>query len=180
MAANAGNQDATSARGSGASRLLAFTCFVSLPAFSLLCSLDVLPSFTPGRGPLRPRREVQNKYDATGKVRLKGRIVVEGTRKDSVSSLFVRVPPRVRARTPQASRKIARRILGKNPTSPMAIAGMKNYFQAPRGLMACPGANQNGVRRGRRILVQNHPLLSRPGRGYIALQQPGSANCAGA
>lgn len=33
----------------------------------------------------------------------------------------------------------ARRILGKNPASPMAIAGAKRYLQAPRGLIANPG-----------------------------------------
>jgi hypothetical protein len=49
---------------------------------------------------------------------------------------------RVRAQTPQASRKVARRILGKNPMSSMAIAGKKRYFQAPSstgGLITKPG-----------------------------------------
>jgi hypothetical protein len=55
----------------------------------------------------------------------KSGIVVKIARKDIACSLLVRAPPGVRARTPQASRKVARRILGKNPTSPMVIAGMK-------------------------------------------------------
>jgi hypothetical protein len=59
--------------------------------------------------------------------------------KDSACSSFVLALPRVRAQTPQASRKVARRILGKNPTSPMAIAEKKRYFQAPQGLITKPG-----------------------------------------
>jgi hypothetical protein len=34
---------------------------------------------------------------------------------------------------------VARRILGKNPTSPMAIAGLKRYLQPPPGLIKKPG-----------------------------------------
>jgi len=46
----------------------------------------------------------------------------------------------------------------------------------PRLEGAYPSPNHNGVRRGRRIFGRYHPLLSWPGRGYIALQQPDSAN----
>jgi hypothetical protein len=101
---------------------------------------------------------------------------------------------------------VARRILGKNPTSTMAIAGLKLYLQLPPGLIknraasprfvfharmdrkarrprleaAYPRANHDEVWRGHRIFGQNHPLLSWPGRDYIALQQQGSAHCTGA
>jgi len=57
---------------------------------------------------------------------------------------------------------------------------MDRKARRPRLEGAYPGANHNGVRRGRRIFMQNHPLLSWAGSGYIALQQPGATNCTGA
>ena len=65
------------------------------------------------------------------------------------------------------------RLCAKFPGDPSAAQAR------PRLDGAYPGANHSGVRRGRRIFGQYHPLLSWPGRGYIALQQPGAANCTG-
>ncbi|MGH6821534.1 MAG: hypothetical protein ACREDU_11835, partial [Methylocella sp.] len=59
-------------------------------------------------------------------------IAEENGRNHRICSLFVCVPSRVRAQTPQASREVARRIRGKNHASPMAIVGLKRYLQAPQ------------------------------------------------
>jgi hypothetical protein len=110
----------------------------ALPAswlLSRLCSLDVPPFFTQVVARFTPA-VVQNMTPQRKLV--KGGIVVKVTREDSACSLFVRAPRRVRAQTPQASRKVAGRI-GKNPTSPTTIAGMKRYLQSFVGLITKPG-----------------------------------------
>jgi hypothetical protein len=60
------------------------------------------------------------------------------------------------------------------------LAHMDHKARRPQAEEAYSGSDHDQLRHLHRAIGQNHPLLSRPGNDYIAMQQQGSGNSTGA